>query len=118
MNFQQFKNYFLKAFRDINIEELYLLDPGSIYSDLDKDQIIEEISRELKKVREKGITNLEARPSKCKFCYPEGSAWSFHNPETGEFVIRYVIYQENQSRFIIELCQNRIITEGGNGLPF
>ncbi len=108
----------IDAFTTLNVSWLNQLDPDVLYSDLDKDQIIEELNYEIMRIRKMGLDKLEARPSKCKYCYPEDKAYSFHNTDTGEFVIRYVIHQENQSKFIIERCQNRIIPDGENGKPF
>ncbi len=118
MKVQALEKLVIDVFTTLNVSWLNQLDPDVYYSGLDKEQIIEEIDKALIKIRKTGLNKLEARPSKCKFCYPEGIAWSFHNPFTGEFVIRYVIHQEDQSRFIIERCQNRVLTEGENGLPF
>jgi len=118
MTLPELEKLVIDAFTTSNVSRLHQLDPNALYSGLDKEQVIEEIEIELIKIRKLGLDKLEARPSKCKFCYPEGKAFSFHNTETGEFVIRYVIHQEDQSRFIIEHCQNRIIIDGENGLPF
>lgn len=118
MTLQELEELVVYTFSELNVSQLHLLDPGCTYSDLDKNQIIDEISKEINRIREKGIIELDAKPSKCKFCYPSGSAFSFHNTSTGTCLTRYVIYQEDKTRYIIERCRNRILSDGEEGLPF
>ena len=118
MTLLELEKYVIEAFTMVNVSMLYQLDSKVIYSGLDREQIIAEIDIELKKIIGSGIKELEARPSACKHCFPTGSAFSFHDTSTGEFVIRYVVHQESEKSFVIERCSNRVLKDGEDGLPF
>lgn len=92
----------------------------TMYSFKFKDEIIIEFSKKFKGLLLRGITSLKMKNSKCKYCYPNLSAFSFYHPISAEFIIRYVVGKDPKikHKFIIEECRNKIIPNGENGMPF
>ncbi|WP_242203243.1 hypothetical protein [Aestuariivivens insulae] len=105
----------LGAFEELNIDRLNKLDE-LYYSHSTKQEFITELQKLFDGLMKQGVNSLIAKPSKCKYCYPTAKAYSFHHPETDEFIIRYVIHQETEDEFRIEECRNRPLREGS--MPF
>jgi len=108
----------VKAFCLLNTKPLEKLDENAIYSFNYKDEMIAELQSVFDKIKSTGVQSLEVRNSKCKYCYPSANAYSFHNPITDEFIIRYVIHQESKDVYRIEQCKNKPIPVGEDGMPF
>ncbi|WP_248724517.1 hypothetical protein [Seonamhaeicola sp. ML3] len=64
------------------------------------------------------MDSLVVKPSECKYCYPKAKVYSFHHKETDEFIIRYLIHQEDEDEFRVEECRNKQIPDGENNMPF
>lgn len=118
MNLIFLEEHIIKSFCELNTEYLIKIDDYASYTHYYKHEFIAEMQTLFESLKLKGITSLIAKPSKCKFCYPSSNAYSFHHPETDEFVIRYVIHQKSKTSFIIEECKNKPILVGENGMPF
>lgn len=108
----------VKAFRRLETSPLDKLDANAVYSYNYKDEMIAELQKVFEKIKSTGVQSLKVTDSKCKYCYPTANAYSFHNPKTDEFIIRYVIHQESEDEFRIEECRNKPIPDGKNGMPF
>lgn len=106
----------IKAFCSIDPSPLERLENNLIFSFKSKNELIMDLSKIFDTFKSNGITSLTAKPSKCNYCYPTGKAYSFHNPDTDEFVIRYVIHQESEKVFRVEECRN--IPPRKDGMPF
>lgn len=112
-----------RAFCSLDSSILLEMDEHAIYSDNYLDEIIEELQKVFDKIKSKDINSLIVKDSHCKYCYPEGKAYSFHHPITGKFIIRYVIAHEGESDdgetiYRIEECRNNPIPYGQDGMPF
>ena len=112
------EKYVVKAICKLDTKPLEKLDKKASYSYNYKDEMIAELQRVFDKIKSTGVQSLEVKNSKCKYCYPSANAYSFHNPLTGEFVIRYVIHQESKDVYRIEQCKNKPIPVGEDGMPF
>jgi hypothetical protein len=110
------KNILIEAFETLNVSVFNNLDETINYSFKSKHEFIADMQTLFKSLKENGITSLSAKPSKCIYCYPTGKAYSFHNPDTDDFVIRYVIHQESDKVFRVEECRN--IPPRKDGMPF
>ena len=108
----------VKAFCLLNINPLEKLDEKAIYSYNYKNEMIAELQSVFDKIKSTGVQSLEVKNSKCKYCYPSANAYSFHNPITDEFIIRYVIGQDEDGMYRVEECKNKPITTGEDGMPF
>ncbi|WP_157208561.1 hypothetical protein [Mariniflexile maritimum] len=106
----------VSSFVKLDSSLLNILDETADYSHNSKHEFIGDMQTLFERLKEKGITSLTAKPSKCNYCYPTGKAYSFHNPDTDEFVIRYVIHQESEKVFRVEECRN--IPPRKDGMPF
>lgn len=80
------------------------------------DELIEDMLKLFNGLKAKAIKALIPKPSECKYCHPEGKAYSFHHPKTAEFVFRYVIHQKSKDVYFIGECQN--IPPRKDGMPF
>lgn len=118
MKVEDLESCVVTAFEALHIKKLRKIDEDAFYSDLDKEQIIAEISKDIEKIKRLGISDLKVQPTTCQYCYPKANAFSFHHPETEELIIRYVIYQESKKCFIVKECKNQVIPDGENGMPF
>lgn len=92
------------------------MDEEAYYSHHNKIELIQNMDRLFKEIKNKGITDLNVKDSECKFCYPTGKAYSFHHPGTGEFIIRYVIAYEGETDegeklYRVEECRNKPIPD-------
>src|SRR5690606_24537871 len=108
----------VEAFCLLSIEPFKNIDETADYSHNYKHEFIDEMQTLFEKFKSRGLTSLIAKPSKCNYCYPTGKAYSFHNPDTDEFIIRYVIFQESEKVYRVEECRNKPIPDGEDGLPF
>lgn len=117
-NVKRLEQVLSRAFKELNRSYLLGIDEKSLYNGEAKAQFIEEMEKSITKLKDNGHSSLAAEPSECKFCYQNASALSFHHPETGKFIIQYVIHQKEEYMFCIEECKNKIFPEQDNGLPF
>ena len=111
MTLQDLEKIVVKAFCELDSSILDQLEEWAFYSYDYKEELIEKLDKLFKKYQSAGLTNLEVRDSECKYCNPKANAYSFHNPETGEFLIRYVFtYEgetdEGESIFGVDQCDN------------
>jgi hypothetical protein len=118
IEFNNLEQSLIKAFQNLNISFLNILDETAYYSHNYKHEFIAEMQTLFEKFNARGLTSLIAKPSKCIYCYPTGKAYSFHNPDNDEFIIRYVIFQESEKVFCVQECRNKPIPEGEDGMPF
>ena len=116
--FNNLEQSLINAIQNLNISFLDTLDKTADYSHNYKHEFIAEMQTLFEKFKSRGLTSLIAKPSKCNYCYPTGKAYSFHNPDTDEFIIRYVIFQESEKVYRVEECRNKPIPDGEDGLPF
>ncbi len=114
--FEKIEQNILKSICKLDASILKKLDNTIEYSYKDKLEFIADMQSQYKRIKETGISSLSAKPSKCIYCYPTGKAYSFHNPDTDDFVIRYVIHQESDKVFRVEECRN--IPPRKDGMPF
>lgn len=118
MTLPKLEKLVIDAFTTLNVSGLLQLDSNALYSGLDKEQIIEEIEKEIKIIRATGLCVLSFQPTTCNFCYPTANAFNFLNKNTGELILRYVIHEENPFDYKVEECKNRAIPDREDGLPF
>lgn len=118
MTIQDLENIIVNCFTTLNAEGLYKLNSQVYYSGLDKEQIIEELEKEINKLKVKGVKELKSEVTSCDYCYPFANAFNFLDKNTGEFILRYVIHQENIIEFKVEQCKNRYLPSSKDGLPF
>lgn len=116
MKLQQLEFLIIQSFCALDSTILEEIDEKAYYSHQDKRELIQSIDRLFKEIKNKGVTNLNVQDSKCKFCYPTGKAYSFHHPETREFIIRYVIAydgetDEGEKIYTVEECRNKPIPD-------
>lgn len=111
-------NNIIKAFKYLSTEHLEKVCDKTIYSYNYKHEMIDELESVFNKIRLKGISSLKVKNSKCKFCYPNANAYSFHHPITDEFIVRYVIHQKEKNVFHIGECKNKPIPVREDGMPF
>lgn len=113
-----FEKVLIIAFENLDISLLNIISHKFTYSYNDKIEFIEEMKIVFEKIRAEGINSLLAKPSKCKYCYPTGKAYSFHHPKTDNFIIRYVIFKESHDFYRVEQCKNNPILKSEKGIPF
>lgn len=103
----------IKSICNLDVSYLSELEEGIMYSFRFKDEVIIDFSTFFKKLLLKGITSLTMKTSKCLYCYPKASAFSFYHPETDEFVVRYVVgnSQNEMTEYILEQCRNRPLSK-------
>lgn len=118
MNLKDLELLVVEAFCTLDTNPLNMLDQDASYSHNYKDEFIEEMEEVFNKIKSEGIYKLSVNPSRCKFCYPDANAYSFHHPNTGEFFMRYVIHQSGENEFGIEQCRNKPLPELEHGMPF
>jgi hypothetical protein len=118
MNLKGLETSIIVAISNLSVDALTVLAPYALYSSLDKAQFIEEIQRDILKVREFGIDTLIVKESSCKFCFPSANSFSFHHSRTNELIIRYVILKEDEKRYIVQECRNKWFLKEKSGLPF
>ena len=118
MTLFQLEKHIKEAFINLNPSILENLDEDAVYSYDFKHEFIDKLDKLFREIKSKGISNLSVINSKCKFCYPSANTYSFHNPKTDEFIIRYVIHQESDNVYRVEQCKNNSIPDGENGMPF
>jgi hypothetical protein len=114
----QIENSVRNAFTRLDASFLYDLDPTWTYSYLDFEGIFADLKFKIEKLKSQGLNSLTVTPSTCKFCYPEGNAYSFLNPQNDKAEIRIVILEENAGNYRIAECKNRPILSTVDGLPF
>ncbi len=112
------ENYVVKAFCDLDSNILESLDGNAIYSYNYKNEMIDEIGKVFVKIKSAGVSSLTVKKSNCMFCYPQANAYAFHNPQTDEFIVRYVISQDEDGMYRVEECKKKPITCGENGMTF
>ena len=118
MELEILEKHIVQAFCQLEISPLDKLDDNASYSYNYKDEMIAELQEVFDKIKSTGVQSLKAKDSKCKYCYPNANAYSFHHPKTNEFIIRYVIHQESDNVYRVEQCKNNPIPDGENGMPF
>lgn len=74
------KRIFIDAFCNLNKQFLLKLDEDAFYSTNTKREIIIELENVFNKIRETGIVAMKPVKSMCKYCHPDGDAYSFYNP--------------------------------------
>ena len=104
-------DYILNAFKRLNVQPLFALDDYITYSFDLKEEFIIKLDRLFKELKAKGMTKLMVKETHCNYCYPDKPSYEFYNPDTGEFVFRYVIFQESNYMFRVEQCFNKPTTE-------
>jgi hypothetical protein len=78
----------INAVTNLNVSYLNELEEGVLCSHSFKDELILEFAAFFEKLLLKGFTSLTVKPSKCLYCYPNANAFSFHHPDTDEFICR------------------------------
>ena len=107
-----------RAFSTLNSIFLNDLYDDGIYSNLDKEGIIEDLNFKIEKIKKKYKAPLHILPGKCTFCYPEGTTIKFVDSESEQRVIQIVVFQEGIKEYRVEECKNNPIPETSNSLPF
>jgi hypothetical protein len=128
MTYEMFKRIIVKAFHELDSSILKELDGNASYSYDYKFELIEKLEHLFEKYKSMGLKKLMVQDSKCNFCYKdskESKAYSFHHPDTGEFLIRYVLDYEGVADdggniFKVNECTNipLRLPESSDGLPF
>lgn len=115
---QNLETIIVNAFCGLNPLLLNNLPDNVYYSYNEKSELIEELSKLFGELKNKGFKKLRAKQSKCEYCYPNATTYSFHELLSDVFVVRYVIHQVSEKEFRIEQCRNKPIPDGDDGMPF
>lgn len=118
MTLEDLEKIVLQSVSTLDAKLLVGLDEEATYSNNDKEQFIEEFRKKFVQLKTLGLESLIYFPSVCKYCYPLSKAYGFYNPITRNFVVRYVIHQENHLDYRVEECKNVLLPAGEDGLPF
>ncbi|WP_242157344.1 hypothetical protein [Aestuariivivens sediminis] len=118
MTFDKNTANLISAFKKLSLEPLEELCDVSIYSYDYKQELIEKLQKKFDKISSEDISELVAKESKCKYCYHESKAYSFHHPKTDELIVRYVIFRESENFYRVEECKYKPILNREDGFPF
>jgi hypothetical protein len=104
------ENICLESFSKLNTNILNELpyDEDVIYnSEYHKDNLISELEFDIDKINYKGKLPLHIKEGKCNFCYPNNKTYTFHNPESDEFILRVVVDKLDDNNYIVMVCENK-----------
>ncbi|WP_223032680.1 hypothetical protein [Hanstruepera marina] len=118
MTLKYLEKQVVKSFCELDTDHLKSIDEHADYSHNYKDEFIEEMNTIFNEFKSQGINKLLVKPSECKYCHPTFNAYSFYHPISNEFLIRYVISQENGGMYRVDECKNNPLPELTDGMPF
>lgn len=114
---KEIENAVILAFTNLDIKYLNTLDDNTMYSNLSKEELIEEFTRVFKDYKSKKINMLTYKKSKCNYCFPLANAFEFYNSENNKFIVRYIIHSDANG-CIVRLCDNKPSRNDSTEIPF